>query len=37
VVVLIEMMGKTGYAKVALDKNDAAAQLDAPAAEAPAV
>ncbi len=30
VVVLIEMMGKTGYAKVALDKNDAAIQLDAP-------
>ena len=36
VVVLIETMGKTGYAKVALDKNDAAVQLDAPAeAEAP--
>ncbi len=36
VVVLIEMMGKSGYAKVALDKNDAAAQLDAPgAAETP--
>ena len=39
VVLLIETMGKTGYAKVALDKNEGAIQLDAPAdaaAEAPA-
>lgn len=38
VVVLIETMGKTGYSKVALDKNDAAIQLDAPgeAEEVPA-
>lgn len=34
VVLLIETMGKSGYAKVALDKNEGAAQLDAPAAEA---
>lgn len=36
VVVLIETMGKTGYAKVALDKNDSAIPLDAPAEAAPA-
>ncbi len=30
VVVLIETMGKAGYAKVALDKNQSAAQLDDP-------
>jgi len=30
VVTLIETMGKTGYAKVALDKNETAAQLDDP-------
>ena len=36
VVVLIETMGKTGYAKVALDKNDAAAAMDGPAEAAPA-
>lgn len=32
VVMLIELLGKTGYEKVALDKNETAAQLDAPAA-----
>jgi len=32
VVVLIETMGKTGYAKVALDKNQSAAQMDDPSA-----
>lgn len=30
VVLLIETMGKTGYAKVALDKNETAAQMDDP-------
>ncbi len=30
VVVLIETMGKTGYEKVALDKNETAAQMDDP-------
>ena len=30
VVSLIEMMGKSGYAKVALDKNETAVQLDTP-------
>ncbi|MES2682775.1 MAG: biopolymer transporter ExbD [Pseudomonadota bacterium] len=36
VVVLIETMGKTGYAKVALDKNDAAAAMDGPVEAVPA-
>jgi biopolymer transport protein ExbD len=36
VVILIETMGKSGYAKVALDKNDAAAQMDGAAPAAPA-
>jgi len=35
VVVLIETMGKAGYAKVALDKNDAAAQMDGATAAPP--
>ncbi|MDO9451809.1 MAG: biopolymer transporter ExbD [Stagnimonas sp.] len=34
VVLLIETMGKTGYEKVALDKNESAIPLDAPAAPA---
>jgi len=34
VVMLIELMGKTGFEKVALDKNETAAPLDAPAAPA---
>ena len=36
VVTLIETMGKSGYNKVALDKNENAAALDAPAADAAA-
>jgi len=34
VVLLIETMGKAGYAKVALDKNTAAAAMDVPGGEA---
>ena len=36
VVILIETMGKSGYAKVALDKNEGAVPLDIPGGEAPA-